>query len=67
MNNKQIERVIALYLLAAKSFALLLLVVLIFLAGLATAEASPASPKDGLCEYMVIEDGTITHTEVVKC
>ena len=67
MNNKQIERILALYGVAAKSFALLLLVLLIFLTGLATSEASPASPKDGLCEYMVIEGGTITHTEVVKC
>ncbi len=66
MNNKSIERIVNLWIRLVMAMAIAIIVVLgavIF----ATVHASPASPKDGVCEMLVIEDGRTTVTEVGPC
>ena len=67
MNNKQVERIIALYIATGKIIAVVLLAAILFVGGMVAAEASNSAPKDGVCEYMVIQDGEILSLEVFEC
>ena len=67
MNNKQVERIIALYIATGKIVAVVLLAIILFVGGMVAAEASNSAPKDGVCEVLVIEDGQTTVTEVGPC
>ena len=67
MNNKQVERIIALYIATGKIYAVVLIAIILFVGGMVAAEASNSAPKDGVCEYMVIQDGEILSLEVFEC
>ena len=67
MNNKQIERIISMYIGTAKVFGAILISLALLIGYIATAEASPAAPKNGVCEVLVVEDGQTIVTEVGPC
>lgn len=67
MNKKQVERIITLYLAISKVVAVLILALVLFFGCMLAAEASNSAPKDGICEYMVIQDGEILSLEVFEC
>lgn len=67
MTNKQVERIVTLYLAASKVFAVLILALALLFGCMLVAEASNSALKDGLCEYMVIQNGEILSLEVFEC
>ncbi|CAM0102736.1 hypothetical protein VPH526E571_0020 [Vibrio phage 526E57-1] len=66
MHNKSIERIVNLWIRLLIVMAIAIIVVLgavIF----AAVHASPAAPKDGVCEVLVVENGQTTVTEIGPC